>query len=184
MEATMDFTYLDDPFSESEDVSFENPPDGTYQARIDNLDVKENKNGKVYLGFDCIITGGTCDGKHGFPKLYIPTQDDEPDKAKNKLNMLHHGLKCLGIDPKHPQFRLSVFLQSQLSFCLDKPVWLKFKTGKDLNGNDQQQCNIIEPPKTAGTSTPTPAAGPQTVQAPPSTAAASNDPAWDPFAEE
>jgi hypothetical protein len=135
-----DLNYLDDPFSEAPEATGGGCPDGQYVWLVDAVEVKESPTtGNPYLNWTLqVASPEAMAGRVMFHTNNIPTSDSDLEKAKQQLGFLKRDLAAVGVNVKHPQFRLSDFLNNYLNKLLDKTVSGNAKTKDDKNGKPRQ----------------------------------------------
>jgi hypothetical protein len=123
-----EFAYLDDPFKEAPEVGG-SVPDGNYTAKIDAVDIVDNKSGEgKHLKFEMLTVGGDYPDSKLFHRKGIPSQEDDPAKARQSLGFLKKTLKSCGVDVESPSFSLGELLSSNLSSLCDRLVSVTVKT--------------------------------------------------------
>jgi hypothetical protein len=69
--ADIDLSAFDDDFSSAETPSFEEVPDGKYQARIDEVRLDRSQKGDPMIKWDLIVIAGSQAGRHIFKNSVI-----------------------------------------------------------------------------------------------------------------
>lgn len=69
--ADVDLTGFDDDFSSAEAPSFDEVPDGKYQARIDTVRLDRSQKGDPMIKWDLIVIAGPHTGRHVFKNSVI-----------------------------------------------------------------------------------------------------------------
>jgi hypothetical protein len=67
----VDLTAFDDDFSSAEAPSFDEVPDGKYQARIDSVRLDRSQKGDPMIKWDLIVMSGPQAGRHIFKNSVI-----------------------------------------------------------------------------------------------------------------
>ena len=67
----VDLSEFDDDFSSAEAPSFDEVPDGKYQARIDSVRLDHSQKGDPMIRWDLVVIAGQHDGRHIFKNSVI-----------------------------------------------------------------------------------------------------------------
>lgn len=112
--STVDLSAFDDEFSSAEAPSFDEVPDGKYQARIDSVRLDRSQKGDPMLRWDLIVIAGSQAGRHIFKNSVI---------TPAALPFVKGDLKTLGLE-------LTKFsdLQQRLEELLDITVEVTKRT--------------------------------------------------------
>ena len=70
-ESDVDLTEFDDDFSSAESSSFDEVPDGKYQARIDSVRLDRSQKGDPMIKWDLVVIAGQHSGRHVFKNSVI-----------------------------------------------------------------------------------------------------------------
>lgn len=70
-DSDVDLSGFDDDFSSAESPSFDEVPDGKYQARIDSVRLDRSQKGDPMIKWDLIVIAGQHSGRHIFKNSVI-----------------------------------------------------------------------------------------------------------------
>lgn len=107
--STVDLSAFDDDFSSAEAPSFDEVPDGKYQAQIDSVRLDRSQKGDPMIKWDLIVIAGQHTGRHIFKNSVI---------TPAAMPFVKGDLKTLGLElakfsdlPNHLESLLDVTLE-------------------------------------------------------------------------
>lgn len=131
---SVDLEYLDEQFAETPEATVGAVvPDGPYVVRIESVDlVTSQTSGNLMLKWVMVITDGEYAGKSLHHNNMMQT-------AQN-LGFLKRDLGVFGVPVNEPGFKLSQFVNSQLTSLMDTVVQVNARTKPDASG--QPRTNV------------------------------------------